>query len=110
MRELNVNEKEMLKDIIEEMRECEMFEGRYDAKNGNPEFMYGISTVMECLAYMVSDEYGNSFSDTFVQNLIISEQKAKGIKCYKCAELSCCYKGRHGGKKNCKCFCPTLDN
>lgn len=110
MRELNINEKEMLKDIIEEMRECKMFEGHYDAKNGQPEFMYGISTVMEYLAYMVSDEYGNSFSDTFVQNLIISEQKAKGIKCYKCSELSGCYKGRHGGKKNCKCFCPALDN
>lgn len=109
MRELNANEKEMLKGIIEEMRECGMFEGRYDAKNGNPEFMYGISTVMECLAYRVSDEYGDSFSDTFVQNLIISEQKAKGIKCYKCAELTGCYKGRHGGKKNCKCYCPTLD-
>ena len=109
MRELNANEKEMLKGIIEEMRECGMFEGRYDAKNGKPEFMYGISTVMECLAYRVSDEYGDDFSDTFIQNLIISEQKAKGIKCYKCAELSGCYKGRHGGKKNCKCFCPTLD-
>lgn len=39
--------------------------------------MYGISTVMECLAYMVSDEYGDSFSDTFVNNLIDSEQKAE---------------------------------
>ena len=65
MRELSVNEKEMLKDIIEEMRECKMFEGHYDAKNGQPEFMYGISTVMEYLAYMVSDEYGDSFSNTF---------------------------------------------
>ena len=36
--------------------------------------MYGIETVMECLAYMVSDEYGDSFSDTFVKNLIFSEQ------------------------------------
>ena len=110
MRELNANEKEMLKGIIDEMRECGMFEGRYNAKNGKPEFMYGILTVMECLAYRVSDEYVDSFSNTFIQNLIISEQKAKGIKCYKCAELSECYKGRHGGKKNCKCFCPTLDN
>ena len=110
MRELNANEKEMLKGIIEEMRECGMFEGRYDAKNGNPMFMYGISTVMEYLAYRVSDEYGDNFSDTFIQNLIISEQKAKGIKCYKCAELSGCYKGRHAGKKNYKCFCSIFDN
>ena len=109
MRELNINEKEILKGIIEEMRECTMFEGRYDAKNGNSEFMHGISTVMEYLAYRVSDEYGDDFSDTLVQNLIISEQKANGIKCYRCAESSDCYKGKHGGKRNYKCFCPTLD-
>lgn len=106
MRELNTNEKEMLKGIIEEMREIGMFEGKYNAKSEKKDFMYGISTVMECLAYRISEEYGNDFSDTFVQNLIISEQKAQGIKCYKCAELPGCYKGRHGGKKNCKCFSP----
>ena len=77
MKELNINEKEMLKNIIEEMRECGMLEGRYDAKNGNSEFMYGILTVMECLAQRVSDEYGDNFSDAFIQNLTISEQKGQ---------------------------------
>lgn len=77
MRKLNTNEKEMLKGIIEEMREIGIFEGRYNARNGKEDFMYGVSTVMECLAYMVSDEYGDSFSDTFLQNLIDSEQKAE---------------------------------
>ena len=74
MRKLNTNEKEMLKGIIEEIREISMFNGIYDAKNGKEDFMYGIETVMECLAYMVSDKYGDSFSDTFVKNLIFSEQ------------------------------------
>ena len=74
MRKLNTNEKEVLKGIIEEMRECKMFNGIYNAKNGSAQFMYGIEAVMECLAYMVSDEYGDSFSDTFVKNLIFSEQ------------------------------------
>ena len=74
MRELNTNEKEILKGIIEEMSEIGIFTGKYDAKNGKEDFMYGIETVMECLAYMVSDEYGDSFSDTFVKNLIFSEQ------------------------------------
>ena len=77
MRELNINEKEILKGIIEEMSEIGIFTGKYDAKNGKEDFMYGISTVMECLAYMVSDEYGDSFSDAFVKNLIDSEQKAE---------------------------------
>ena len=74
MRKLNTNEKEMLKGIIEEIREISMFNGIYDAKNGKEDFMYGIETVMEYLAYRVSDEYGDSFSDTFVKNLIFSEQ------------------------------------
>ena len=39
----------------------------------------------------------------------VSEQKVKGIKCYKCAELSGCYKGQNGGKKNCACFSPKGD-
>lgn len=79
MRKLNTNEKEILKGIIEEMRECNMFNGIYNAKNGKEDFMYGIETVMECLAYMVSDEYGDSFSDTFVKNLIASEQEIKEV-------------------------------
>ena len=79
MRKLNTNEREMLKGIIEEMREIGIFNGRYDAKNGKEDFMYGVSTVMQCLAYMVSDEYGDSFSDTFVKNLIASEQEIKEV-------------------------------
>ena len=77
MRKLNTNEKEMLKGIIEEIREISMFNGIYDAKNGSVQFMYGILTIMECLAYRVSDKYGDNFSDTFLQNLIDSEQIAK---------------------------------
>ena len=79
MRELNTNEKEILKGIIEEMSEIGIFIGKYDAKNGKEDFMYGISTVMECLANMVSDEYGDSFSDAFVKNLIASEQEIKEV-------------------------------
>ena len=40
--------KEVLKDIIS--NGPEMFVGKYDAKNGKPEFMYGIFTVMEWIA------------------------------------------------------------
>lgn len=91
--------------------ECGLMVGTYDAKNGDEKFMHGISTVMEWIAYRVSDADGDAFSDLFIKNMIASEQKAKGIKCYKCAELSGCYVGLHGGKKNCKCFSPNgVDN
>ena len=77
MEELTQLEKDTLKKIIEEMKECGMFIGRYDAKNGNEQFMYGISTVMEYLAYRVSDEYGDAFSGEFVNNMIESEKRAE---------------------------------
>ena len=86
---------------------CSLMIGKYDAKNGSEEFMHGISTVMEWIAYRVSEVDGDKISDLFVKNMIISEQKAQGIKCYKCAESNGCYKGQHGGKKNCKCFSPN---
>ena len=31
-------------------RDIGLFLGRFDAKNGKPEFMYGISTLMEFIA------------------------------------------------------------
>lgn len=97
----------VLSDILN--NGCGMFVGEYDAKNGSAEFMYGISTVMEHLAYSICDEEGDAFSDLFVKNMVASEQKAQCIKCYKCAELSGCYRGQHGGKRNCKCFSPNGD-
>jgi hypothetical protein len=90
---------------------CGLLVGEYDATNGDEQFMHGISLVMEWIAYRVSEEDYNEFNDLFIKNLIKSEQKAQGIKCYKCAELSGCHAGQQGGKKNCKCFSPKgIDN
>jgi hypothetical protein len=54
---------------------CGLLVGQYDAKNGKAEFMHGIATVMEWIAYRVSEEQGNDFSDLFVKNLTESEKK-----------------------------------
>ena len=97
----------VLNDILN--NGCGMFVGNYDAKNGSAEFMYGISAVMEHIAYNICDEQGDDFYNLFIKNMIASEQKAQGIKCYKCAELDGCCKGQHGGKKKCKCFSPKED-
>ena len=64
----------VLNDILN--NDCGMFIGEYDAKNGSAEFMNGIGTVMEYLAYLVSDEYGAKFEDIFLKNLIKSEERA----------------------------------
>jgi hypothetical protein len=52
-----------------------MFRGTYDAKNGNDHFMYGISTVMEFIAYRASDARGDEFGEEFVKNMLESEKK-----------------------------------
>ena len=66
---------DIIKDLIEEMSKCGLFIGKYDARNGNENFMHGINTVMEYLAYEVSREYGDNFSDMFIKNMIDSENK-----------------------------------
>ena len=64
----------VLDDILNS--DCNLMIGKYDAKNGSPQFMYGISTVMEWIAYKVSEEEGNNFSELFTKNLIKKKKKA----------------------------------
>ena len=47
-----------------------------DAKNGDEQFMYGICSIMECLAYMIDEKYGDDFSHEFIENMLTSEEKA----------------------------------
>ena len=63
----------VLNDIVNSG--CGLMIGKFDAKNGEEHFMYGISTVMEWIAYRVSDEVGDEFSDLFIKNMIESEKK-----------------------------------
>jgi hypothetical protein len=58
---------------------CGILVGEYDAKNGSEQYMYGVSTVMEWIAYKVNEETGNDFSDLFTKNLIKSIDKAKKV-------------------------------
>jgi hypothetical protein len=69
---------EMIKELIEDMSKCGVFIGKYDAENGSENFMYGVDAVMEYLAYEVSDEYGDAFSEKFTKNMIDSENKIRG--------------------------------
>lgn len=62
--------------VFDDLMKCGLFCGHYDARNGNEHFMYGVSCVMEAIAYRVSDITGDTFSDLFTKNLIKSENKA----------------------------------
>ena len=66
--ELTNEEREVLKKIVENMRECGLFVGRFDAKNGNLNFMYGIETVMEYLTSLISEEYCDEYQKEFINN------------------------------------------
>lgn len=66
--ELTNNEREVLKKIVENMRECGLFVGRFDAKNGNVDFMYGIETVMEYLTSLISEEYCDEYQKEYINN------------------------------------------
>lgn len=71
MMKLTDNEREILKKIVENMRKCGLFTGKFDAKNGNVKlihFMYGINTVMEYLTSLISEEYQNEFDKEFMEN------------------------------------------
>lgn len=61
------------KIVLKDLCKCSLFVGRYDAKHSDDHFMYGINTVMETIAYSVSDKVGDEFSDNFMKNMITSE-------------------------------------
>ena len=75
MLNLNENEKQTVRKIIREiMQNGGLFAGNYDAVNGNPEFIYGISSLLEYLAYSVDENLGNEVEELFVKNMIKSEK------------------------------------
>lgn len=59
---------------------CGLLVGKYDAKNGNEKYMFGIDTVMEWIAYKVSEAQGDDFSELFTKNMVESQKKARGDK------------------------------
>lgn len=75
MLNLTREEKKTLKKVIDDMKSCGLFYGNYDARHGDPHFMYGVNMVMEHLAYLISESFGNDFSQKFIENMIKSEKR-----------------------------------
>ena len=76
MLELNKEEKAVLKKILSDTMEgCAVFRGEYDAKNGKEDFMYGVGSLLEYLAYSVSNHFGKKVENKFIKNMIKSEKK-----------------------------------
>ena len=62
------------KIVFKELSKYGMLVGKYDAKHSTEDFMYGISTVMEKIAYSIDDKTGQAFEDKFIKNMIESEK------------------------------------
>lgn len=62
-------------DILD--RDIGLFLGRFDATHGNPEFMYGIGTLMEFIALECSATDYEDFQKIWLENFQKSIDKAK---------------------------------
>lgn len=61
--------------VFADLRECPMFQGRYDAINGNPYFISGIETVMEVIANRAyDDDFAEKFFNEFCDNMLRSRE------------------------------------
>lgn len=61
--------------VFNDLHNCPMFQGRYDAINGNPYFMFGIETVMEVIANRAyDDDFAEKFSNEFTDNMLRSRE------------------------------------
>ena len=73
-----MNKQEAFKIVLEDLTKCGcgLFVGEFDATNGSEQFMYGISTVMEHLAYKAGKKEYEEFQKTFFENFEKSVDKA----------------------------------
>lgn len=55
--------------VFNELIKNPLFTGIYDAENGSKEFMHGVATVMENIAYNISPDMCHSFSAGFCNNM-----------------------------------------
>lgn len=70
-----MNKKEAYKIVFEDLKTNPLFMGKYDAKNGNSRFIYGMATVMDFIANNIDEETYNNFCDTLTKNIAESEEK-----------------------------------
>lgn len=70
-----MNKREAFEIVYNELIKNPMFQGNYDAKHGNENFMYGICTVMEVIANNISEEKYDEYSTLWVNNMTKSEER-----------------------------------
>lgn len=71
-----MNKKEAYRIVFNDILNSgiDLFIGKYDAKHGSQKFMFGISTVMEHLAFNTSEQDYEEFSELFLRNMLDSKK------------------------------------
>lgn len=64
------------KIVFNDLMQNPMFTGKYDAAHGSQAFMHGISTLMENIAWNVSQDCYEDFQAVFSKNMAESLEKA----------------------------------
>lgn len=67
-----MSKREAYRIVLKDLKKCDLLCGKYDALNGDEDFMYGIETVMEVIAVKAGDL---SFDDLFLANMDLSVRK-----------------------------------
>lgn len=69
-----MDKRKAYKIVLDDLKKVSLFCGKYDAKNGKEDYMYGISTVMEFIANRAGY---NRFEYMFLRNMVKSEERVK---------------------------------
>ena len=62
--------------VYNDLINCNLFRGIYDANNSTEDYMFGVSTVMEVIAENVADICYDEFIAMFLENMTESARKA----------------------------------
>lgn len=67
--------REDFKVVLDDLMKWDLFVGKFDAVNGNKDFMFGIETVMKAIALRASDEAYDNYVAIFTRNYLDSLNK-----------------------------------
>lgn len=70
-----MTKEEAYKIVFEDLKKVPMFMGKYDAKHGNPHFMYGVETVIDFIADNLDKKTYDDFCEMWNKNILESERR-----------------------------------
>lgn len=68
-----MSKEEAYKIVLDDLMKIGLFRGEHDSEHGNVNYLLGISTVMDYIAYQVGEEEYDKHLKMFCENLEKSE-------------------------------------